>query len=75
MNNLKHETLSLDKFKGRIPFPCCPQKSAIVSMDAHGKISVQCPNCGKFVLMDQDLMTATITKPCRGASEHFKNAG
>ena len=71
----EHDTLSLDKIKGRIPFPCCPNKSAIVSKETHGGFSVPCPNCRRFVLFNPDEMTAKVIKACRGASDHFKHAG
>ena len=60
--------------KGMISYPCCPKQSAIVYEGAHGSASIQCSNCRKFLLLDYDTMTATITKPCRGAAARFKAA-
>ena len=68
-------TLSLEDVRGIISFPCCPKQTAVVSKDAHGRVSVQCANCGKFLLIDNDKMTATVTKPCKGAKARFRNAG
>lgn len=75
MESSNPTVLAIDRIKGRVPYPCCPHRSAIVSEDAHGKISVPCPSCGRFVLIDQDRMTATVTKPCKGASAKFRSAG
>ena len=74
MNQPEPATLSLDQIKGIIQFPCCPKQTAVVSRDAHGKVSVQCANCGRFLLLDNDRMTATVTKPCKGAKALFKTA-
>ena len=68
-------SLSLDQIKGIIQYPCCPKQTAVVSLNAHGQISVQCANCGKFLLIDNDKMTATVTKPCKGAKTRFRSAG
>ncbi len=67
--------LSLDQIKGIIQYPCCPKHTAVVSLNAHGQISVQCANCGKFLLIDNDRMTATVTRPCKGAKARFRSAG
>ena len=75
MNQPEPAALSLDQIKGIIQFPCCPKQTAVVSQDAHGRISVQCANCGKYLLIDNDRMTATVTKPCKGATARFRSAG
>ncbi len=64
--------LSLEDIRGIISFPCCPKQTAVVSKDAHGRVSVQCANCGRFLLIDQDRMTATVMKPCKGAKAKFR---
>lgn len=74
MNQPEPAALSLDQIKGIIQFPCCPKQTAVVSWDAHGRVSVQCANCGRFLLLDNDRMTATVTKPCKGAKAFFKTA-
>ena len=74
MNQPEPVALSLDQIKGIIQFPCCPKQTAVVSRDAHGRVSVQCANCGRFLLLDNDRMTATVTKPCKGAKALFKTA-
>ena len=75
MIKYEYESLPLDNIKGKIPYPCCPHRSAIVSKDASGKISVPCPNCGRFVLLDPIRMTAKLIKPCKGATARFSNPG
>ena len=64
--------LSLEDIRGIISFPCCPKQTAVVSKDAHGRVSVQCANCGRFLLIDQDRMTAAVMKPCKGAKAKFR---
>lgn len=75
MNQAEPAALSLDQIKGIIQYPCCPKQTAVVSLDAHGRISVQCANCGKYLLIDNDKMTATVTRPCKGAKARFRSAG
>ena len=74
-NNQPSLSLSLDEIKGIIQYPCCPKQNAVIALDAHGRVSVQCANCGRFLLIDNDRMTASITKPCNGVAALFKNAG
>ena len=74
-NNQPSLSLSLDEIKGIIQYPCCPKQNAVIALDAHGRVSVQCANCGRFLLIDNDRMTASIKKPCKGVAARFKNAG
>ena len=69
------ESLSSDEIKGIIRYPCCPKQNAVIGHDAHGRLCIQCANCGKFLLIDNDRMTATVTKPCRGVTARFKDVG
>ena len=60
--------------KGMISFPCCPKESVMVYADAHGRVSIKCPKCGRFAVFDYDEMCAEPCKPCRGAADQFKAA-
>jgi len=73
-NNLPSLSLSLEEIKGIIQYPCCPRQNAVIALDAHGRVSVQCANCGRFLLIDNDRMTATVMKPCKGATARFRSA-
>jgi len=75
MNQAEPAALSLDQIKGIIQFPCCPKQTVVAAVDAHGRASVQCANCKRFLLIDYDRMTATVTKPCKGATARFRSAG
>lgn len=59
------------KLKGMIPYPCCPQKKAAVEMGASGCATHQCPNCGKFVEFNYDLMQARRVNAYRGAVNKY----
>ena len=61
-----------EKIKGQIVFPCCPKEKTMAYESSHGRISCKCPNCGKFALMDFDLMTAIPVRAVRGASHQFR---
>ena len=54
-----------------IPFPCCPKEKVMVYPGAHGRTSVKCPNCGKYILIDVDEKTAELNGACRGASKRL----
>ena len=62
-----------EKIKGMISYPCCPKNKEMAYESARGRVSSKCPNCGKFVVFDYDLMTAEIGEPARGATHRFKN--
>ena len=70
----KKPAIPPENIKGMIQYPCCPSQTAVVARDAHGQIFVRCPGCGKFLLLDNDRMTAEIAGPCRGAAARFKAA-
>jgi len=53
--------------KGAIPCPCCLKEKIIAYRGASGKSSVRCRNCGKFILVDYDKMTAILVKAHKGA--------
>lgn len=57
-----------EKFRGMIPYPCCPQYKAGVEFSAHGRATHRCPNCGKYIEFDYDKLEAKIVSPSRGAS-------
>lgn len=61
-----------EKIKGMISYPCCPKNKVMAYASARGRVSTKCPNCGKFVVFDYDLMTAEIGEPARGATHRFK---
>lgn len=54
-----------------IALPCCPREKVMVYPGAHGRTSVKCPNCGKYILIDVDEQTAEINTACRGASKRL----
>jgi len=62
-----------EKIKGQIVFPCCPKEKTMAYESSHGRASCKCPRCGKFALMDFDLMTAVPMSAVRGASHQFRN--
>ena len=61
--------------KGMIAFPCGCKASVLVYEGAKGKISTQCPICGKFCSFYPEEMTAEISGPVRGASRKLKTRG
>ena len=52
-----------------IPLPCCPKEKVMVYAGAHGRTSIKCPNCGRYILVDLDEQTAELSGACRGASK------
>lgn len=46
-----------EEIKGMISYPCCPKHKVMAYASARGRVSSKCPNCGKFVTFDYDLMT------------------
>ena len=72
------ETNLAEKVKGWISYPCCPKEAVMVFENSHGKSSIKCPRCEKFSIFDFDTMTATLSKPARGAKKGImsvKNSG
>lgn len=62
-----------EKLKGLISFPCCPKEKAMAYESSHGRISLKCPKCGRFVIFDLDKMTAYMSRAIKGASHKFKS--
>ena len=56
-----------DSLKGMIQFPCCTNNKALVHKGASGKASIPCTRCGKYILFDYDIMTASIISAAKGA--------
>lgn len=61
-----------EKLKGQIPFPCCPKEKAMVYENSHGQVSLKCPRCGRFAILDFDEMIAYLSRAAKGASHKFK---
>lgn len=61
-----------EKIKGQILFPCCPKEKTMAYESSHGRASIKCPRCGKFVTIDFDSLTAYPSRAVRGASHQFK---
>lgn len=56
-----------DKIKGAIRCPVCKKEKVIAYESASGKSSVRCHNCGRYLLVDWDKMTAQENEACKGA--------
>ena len=72
-NEPPEDPKSDQQVKGMIPFPCCPKESVMAYAEAHGRSSNKCPKCGRFAVFDFDRMSAEPGKPCRGASDQYRN--
>ena len=62
-----------EKVKGVIPCPICKKGKVIAYESASGKSSVGCHNCGRYLLVDWDKLTAVENKACKNAYKMVVN--
>ena len=53
--------------------PVCKKEKVIAYESASGKSSVRCHNCGRYLLVDWDKMTAQENEACKGAYKMVVN--
>lgn len=67
------DRMLMEKVKGVIPCPICKKGKVIAYESASGKSSVGCHNCGRYLLVDWDKMTAIENKACKDAYKMVVN--